>query len=148
VVILKFSADREQLLQQAAMINSLDFKLTRDVDSGIRKLQEHQQFFRALTQASNFFSTTVISLISTLRLLLIPSIKKSISTFEAISTISFTHADDVEPFIVSIMKAAKDLADTNRQLVEIHRKFISDIASLFDCSLITKTGKATWKESV
>jgi hypothetical protein len=43
VVILKFPADREQLLQQAAVLSSLDFRLTRDVDSEIRKLRAHQQ---------------------------------------------------------------------------------------------------------
>jgi hypothetical protein len=119
VVILKFPADREQLWQQVVVLSSLDFRLTQDVDSEIRKLREHQYYFCALTQACNFFSTTVISLTSTLRPLLITSIEKFISTFEAFSTISFTHADDVEPFIVNVMKAAEDLAENNRQRCRI-----------------------------
>ena len=146
IMQLSFPTEMDQILQQAAVFTSLNFRLTREVDANVRRLREHRQYFCALKQACDYFNATVIGVIRPLRPLLIPYVDGFISTFGGISNMSFAQHTDVEQFISNVMKAADELADTNTQLMAVHHKFISDIAGLFDCSLISADHR--WKETL
>ena len=146
ILLISFPQDKTSILDQASIITSLNFRITHEIDSKLRKLREHHQYFCALKQCVDYFNTTVISIIRPLRPLLIPYVDGFISTFEGISSVAFGQQDDVENFISSVNKAADDLYDNNEQLMSIHRKMIADIAQLFDCSLIAADAK--WKETL
>lgn len=146
IMLLSFPEDKMSILEQAAVMTSLNFRITHEVDSRLRKLREHHQYYCALKQAVDFYNTTVISIIKPLRPLLMTYVDNFTSTFDGITSVPFSQQPDVESFIATVNKAADDLYDNNEQLMSIHRKMIGEIAQLFDCSLLSAENK--WNQTL
>ncbi|OHT00931.1 Cytoplasmic dynein 2 heavy chain 1 [Tritrichomonas foetus] len=146
IMLISFPTDKESILQQESVILSLNFRIAHEIDSKLRKLREHRQYFCALKQAVDYFNTTVISIIRPLRPLLMTYVDGFISSFQGIQSVQFTQQNEVETFIANVIRAADDLYENNEQLMAIHRKIISDISALFDCSLLAAENR--WKETL
>ncbi|EAY15861.1 hypothetical protein TVAG_160340 [Trichomonas vaginalis G3] len=143
---LAFPEEFTNYMDQAADLTALKKRIPNELQAKLKKVRDQKGYYCSIKQVCDYYNATILSIIRPLRRLLIQYVDQFINSFQSIVSVDFTFPENVEQFIGSILKQAKDLDNTNNQMLSIHKKFIADISNLFDCSLIT--GEEKWKETL